>query len=110
MVKTARTIAYGVAVSANVNRHFRSGPIHVRCRWFMKDRRRRDADNLLGSMKAAFDGIADALGFDDSGFVHWPCTIGYDRERPRVEVDLWDSEGQGVEPCRPYPSSDRPRP
>jgi crossover junction endodeoxyribonuclease RusA len=30
------------------------------------DRRRRDLDNLLASMKAGLDGLADALGVDDS--------------------------------------------
>ncbi len=33
------------------------------------DRRRRDRDNLIASMKAATDGIADALGIDDSKFI-----------------------------------------
>lgn len=32
------------------------------------DSRRRDRDNLIASMKAATDGIADALGVDDSKF------------------------------------------
>lgn len=32
------------------------------------DNRRRDRDNLIASMKAATDGIADALGIDDSKF------------------------------------------
>jgi crossover junction endodeoxyribonuclease RusA len=32
------------------------------------DKRRRDMDNLIASMKAATDGIADALGIDDSKF------------------------------------------
>jgi crossover junction endodeoxyribonuclease RusA len=30
------------------------------------DRRRRDLDNLIASMKAGLDGLADALGVDDS--------------------------------------------
>ncbi len=79
----------------------------VRCRWFFRDRRRRDADNLLASMKHAFDGIAEALGVDDHTFVHWPAVIGYDRDRPRVEVDLWPigSEGQGATTCQASPSS-----
>jgi crossover junction endodeoxyribonuclease RusA len=80
----------------------------VRCRWFFRDRRRRDADNLLASMKHAFDGIASALGVDDRTFVHWPAVIGYDRDRPRVEVDVWtlDPEGQGAPACLPSPSSE----
>lgn len=37
--------------------------------FYPPDRRRRDDDGLLASMKAARDGIADALGIDDSRFV-----------------------------------------
>lgn len=79
----------------------------VRCRWFCRDRRRRDADNLLASMKHAFDGIAEALKVDDRTFVHWPAVIGYDRDRPRVEVSVWPlgSEGQGATACQASPSS-----
>jgi crossover junction endodeoxyribonuclease RusA len=33
------------------------------------DYRRRDRDNLIASMKAATDGLADALGIDDSKFI-----------------------------------------
>jgi crossover junction endodeoxyribonuclease RusA len=32
------------------------------------DNRRRDRDNLIASMKAATDGISDAIGIDDSKF------------------------------------------
>lgn len=30
------------------------------------DKRRRDLDNLIASMKSGFDGLSDALGVDDS--------------------------------------------
>lgn len=33
------------------------------------DRRKRDRDNLIASMKAGFDGLADALQVDDAGFI-----------------------------------------
>lgn len=33
------------------------------------DRRRRDRDNLIASLKAATDGIADAIGIDDARFI-----------------------------------------
>lgn len=37
------------------------------------DARRRDLQNVIGSLKAAVDGIADALGVDDSRFrIRWP--------------------------------------
>jgi crossover junction endodeoxyribonuclease RusA len=35
-------------------------------------RRRRDRDNALASLKAALDGVAEALGVDDSRFVVGP--------------------------------------
>jgi crossover junction endodeoxyribonuclease RusA len=40
------------------------------------DRRRRDKDNLLASLKAAFDGAQDAgLIADDSGLTYLPIAI-----------------------------------
>jgi crossover junction endodeoxyribonuclease RusA len=45
--------------------------------FFPPDKRHRDIDGLLSSMKAAFDGIADAIGVDDS---RWQ--IGYRRGEP----------------------------
>lgn len=50
--------------------------------------RRRDADNALASMKAAFDGLRDAgVIEDDSGLVHLPVQWEVDRSRmPVVEV------------------------
>lgn len=38
----------------------------VHLRFFPPDRRPRDWDNLLASMKAGLDGVADAMGVDDS--------------------------------------------
>ena len=35
-------------------------------------KRRRDPHNVAGAMKAAIDGIADAMGCDDAGFL---CTF-----------------------------------
>lgn len=36
--------------------------------FYPPDRRSRDADNMLASMKAGLDGLADALKVDDSAF------------------------------------------
>ena len=56
-------------------------------RFFFKTRRRRDRDNLLASLKAAFDGLADAgLVADDSGLIHMPVEQYIDRADPRVEL------------------------
>jgi crossover junction endodeoxyribonuclease RusA len=51
------------------------------------DNRRRDIDNALASAKAALDGIADALGADDSRFV-LTMMIHKADGRARLEVAL----------------------
>ena len=54
------------------------------------DRRARDLDNLIASMKAGLDGLADVLGVDDS---RWTLAARIDREHiggmVRVEVSPW---------------------
>ena len=44
------------------------GRITVSLRFVPPDRRRRDLDNLIASMKSGLDGLADALGVDDNNF------------------------------------------
>lgn len=54
---------------------------------YPRDRRARDSDNLLSSLKGAIDGIAKALGVDDSRFdprVQW----GEPVKNPRVVVEI----------------------
>lgn len=58
--------------------------------FYVKDRRRRDRDNLLASLKAAFDGITDAgIVADDAGLTHQPVRVFVDKVRQRVEIELW---------------------
>jgi len=54
-------------------------------RFYAPDKRRRDDDNIIASMKAARDGIADAFGIDDHRFA---VTYKFcEPEKPgRVEV------------------------
>jgi len=62
----------------------------VVCHFFYRVRRRRDGDNLIASMKAAFDGL-EAAGVvrDDSGLIQVPPRITVDRQtRPRVEITV----------------------
>lgn len=64
-----------------------AGNIPIRIVFWFPDRRRRDADNLLSSIKTSLDAIATQIGVDDSKF--WPVTLekaqdGY----ARVEVYL----------------------
>lgn len=53
--------------------------------FYMPDKRRRDADNLLAACKPALDGIAAALGVDDSRFkpIHVDWAIG---EKPGAVI------------------------
>ena len=51
------------------------------------DRRHRDDDNMIASLKAARDGIADALGVNDRRFR--PNYVFAEPEKPgRVEVEI----------------------
>lgn len=59
-----------------------SGPLRVSLTFRPPDARARDQDNAIASLKAACDGIADALGVNDSMF--------------RFAEPVWD------EPCRPH--------
>lgn len=45
------------------------GKISVRTQFFPPNKRRRDGDNCNSMMKGSYDGIAQALGVDDSRFV-----------------------------------------
>lgn len=61
----------------------------VRIRFFHTVNRRRDKDNLLASLKAAFDGLADAgVVENDSGMTYLPVEVFIDQDRPRVELTV----------------------
>lgn len=64
-----------------------NGPINVSFTFYPPDRRLRDDDNMIASVKAARDGIASALGVDDNRF-----RASYHFEEPekpgRVEVEI----------------------
>lgn len=51
-------------------------PVYVVTTFYPPDRRSYDQDNLLARMKAAYDGISDAIGVDDKHFRHHPVQIG----------------------------------
>ena len=54
--------------------------------FFWKDKRRHDRDNASASCKAYLDGIADAIGQDDSTFEFDGVRFAIDKDNPRVEV------------------------
>lgn len=51
------------------------GPLAVQIVAHPRTKRRRDGDNLIASLKASLDGIASALGVDDSVFRMMPPTF-----------------------------------
>lgn len=52
-------------------------------------RRSRDEDNLIASLKATLDGIATAIGIDDSRFHIQPLIItDPDKANPRIEIRI----------------------
>jgi crossover junction endodeoxyribonuclease RusA len=52
--------------------HMRDVGLHLRITFHPPDKRRRDIDNMLGSIKSQLDGIADVIGVDDS---MWGLTL-----------------------------------
>jgi len=51
------------------------------------DKRHRDDDNAMASLKSARDGLADAgVVVNDRVFTTLPASMLYDKARPRVEI------------------------
>lgn len=66
--RQAREFAAWAAKAAGVRGWVRDGEISVCVAFYPPDRRKRDLDGCLASIKSHLDGIADALGVDDSRF------------------------------------------
>ena len=61
----------------------------VRVVYRVRDRRRRDRDNMLAALKAAFDGIADAgVVVDDAALVYLPVEVEVVGRGGETGVDL----------------------
>lgn len=68
---------------------FRHGFTGYSIAFHWPDKRRRDDDNAIASIKAYKDGIADALGMDDWNLRMTAIpTFSIDRSNPRVEITL----------------------
>lgn len=66
------------------------GQYALTCRVFYGDRRRRDLDNCV---KCIGDGLNKSAYTDDSQVAELHAYRGYDKARPRVEVELMLLEG-----------------
>jgi Holliday junction resolvase RusA-like endonuclease len=87
--KAARHNAHLCALEAGWHLHkLPEGRLHLWIDFYPPDKRRRDDDGLLSSLKAARDGIADALNVDDSRFVSHPYLKDETHPGGRVEIRI----------------------
>lgn len=85
--RTAKLYTYHLALEAGVTK-IDADKVLVRYSFFPPSRRAYDLDNLVASMKAAADGLALAIGVDDS---KWEIAIsprGPVEKNGMVKVDI----------------------
>nr|WP_243846988.1 hypothetical protein [Sphingomonas japonica] len=75
-LKVARAEAYYATKAARLGLIAGDGIIPVQATFNPPDRRTRDYDNCSSTLKPFFDGIADALGVNDSSFRPQPIIVG----------------------------------
>lgn len=52
------------------------------------DRRQRDEDNIIASLKPWLDGIADGINVNDAAFHFLPLEVGSTKRPPDIEIWL----------------------
>jgi hypothetical protein len=92
--KRARAQAYILARQALRGIEWPEGKLHIWIDGYAKDRRERDLDGFLSSLKPTLDGIADAAGVNDSRFVPHPWIK--DEVRKPAEVRIRITGGPGA--------------
>lgn len=71
LAKKYRSAGWAAAMEAGY-RSLNFDAVHLRITFHQPDKRKRDIDNMLASIKSGLDGISDAIGIDDSD---WELTI-----------------------------------
>jgi crossover junction endodeoxyribonuclease RusA len=87
-VKKARSDAYWLTKEANNGSLTGAYSLRVTFVFCPPDKRKRDLDNAFGCLKAARDGIAEALGIDDSRWNEITILRGPVEKPGRVEITL----------------------
>jgi Holliday junction resolvase RusA-like endonuclease len=64
------------------------GRYRIIMRFCPPDNRRRDVSNLHAAMKAALDGIAEAMEVDDSTFIEHAQSMGPIYKDGRVDISV----------------------
>lgn len=62
------------------------GKIKMKVTFFPPDKRHRDADNMVASIKSGLDGVADALQVNDKRFL--PMFIFSEEVKGMVEIEI----------------------
>lgn len=65
--------------------------VDIRVAFFHSTNRKRDQDNAIGSLKAAYDGIVDSGLVEDDDYEHMrrmSPVFSVDKENPRVELTI----------------------
>ena len=71
------------------------GVIKVRLVAHAYDRRKRDEDNLIASMKPYLDGVADAIQVNDACFHFKELEFGQTKRPPEIEIWLtWKEQAK----------------
>lgn len=87
--KSAKTGGYLLAMKAGWNLHdWPAGRLHVWIDGYAPDKRRRDHDGFLSSLKNSLDGIALAMGVDDVRFVPHPWIKDETRKGGEVRIRI----------------------
>ena len=73
--KAYRKLCWGLCKEAKLSAPPTPGKLHLWLSFYPPDKRNRDDDNIIASFKSGRDGIADALGMDDSRFVCHPMVM-----------------------------------
>lgn len=94
--KAAKRSAHYSVLEAGL-RKIDADAIAVRVSFFPPDRRTYDDDNLLARMKAALDGISQAIGVDDSKFSIRGIVRGPVEKQGKVKVELeWNAKARAA--------------
>lgn len=86
--KAERARAFILARQAFAGIEWPEGRLHVWIDGYARDRRPRDHDGFLSSLKPALDGIADAIGVNDHRFVPHPWIKDETRRPAEVRIRI----------------------
>lgn len=68
--------------------------LDVKVTFFPPDKRRRDLDNMLASLKSGLDGVSDVCGIDDSKWTITLCKAASVAPDGMVKIELeWTEKG-----------------